>query len=60
MVPLVLLLADVLVLTHDPLADVRVLQGGRHLAHVIKDGKLVDRGEQPLAERPLAFPVATA
>jgi hypothetical protein len=37
-----------------------VLQGGHHLAHVIKDGKLVDRGERPQAERPLAFPVATA
>jgi imidazolonepropionase-like amidohydrolase len=32
-------LADVLILTRDPLADVRVLQGGKHLAAVIKDGK---------------------
>jgi imidazolonepropionase-like amidohydrolase len=35
-------LADVLILTRDPLADVRVLQGGKHLAAVIKDGRLVD------------------
>jgi imidazolonepropionase-like amidohydrolase len=35
-------LADVLVLTRDPLADIRVLQRGEHLAAVIKDGKLVD------------------
>lgn len=46
-------LADVLVLTRDPLADVRVLQGGRHLAAVIKGGKRVDLArlgaDQPLA-----------
>ena len=35
-------LADVLILTRDPLADVRVLQGGKHLAAVIKDGKRVN------------------
>src|SRR5215469_12656146 len=35
-------LADVIVLKRDPLTDITVLQGGRHLAHVIKDGKLVD------------------
>jgi imidazolonepropionase-like amidohydrolase len=53
-------LADIIILTRDPLADVRVLQGGHHLAQVIKDGKRVDRGDPPLAERPLAFPLATA
>lgn len=47
-------LADVILLTRDPLADIRVLQGGRHLACVIKDGKLVGRGETALPE-PLAF-----
>jgi hypothetical protein len=26
----------------DPLADIRVLQGGQHLAMVIKDGRVVD------------------
>ena len=35
-------LADLLLLTADPLADIRVLQGGRHLAMVIKDGQVVD------------------
>jgi cytosine/adenosine deaminase-related metal-dependent hydrolase len=34
-------LADVLILTRDPLADIRVLQGGKHLAAIIKDGKRV-------------------
>ena len=36
-------LADLIVLTADPLADIRVLQGGRHLAMVIKDGQIVNR-----------------
>jgi imidazolonepropionase-like amidohydrolase len=35
-------LADVLLLTRDPLADLRVLQGGKHLAMVIKDGRIVE------------------
>jgi imidazolonepropionase-like amidohydrolase len=35
-------LADVIVLDKDPIADITVLQGGRHLTRVIKDGKLVD------------------
>jgi imidazolonepropionase-like amidohydrolase len=34
-------LADLILLTADPLADIRVLQGGRHLAMVIKDGRRV-------------------
>src|SRR5919109_1176555 len=34
-------LADVIILTSDPLADIRILQGGQHLATVIKDGKIV-------------------
>lgn len=46
-------LADVLILTRDPLADVRVLQGGKHLAAVIKDGKRVNlqrlSDDEPLA-----------
>ena len=42
-------LADVIVLKRDPLADITVLQGGRHLACVIKDGKLVDLGEGDLS-----------
>src|SRR5215470_7789766 len=35
-------LADVIVLNRDPLADITVLQGGRHLTWVIKDGRVVD------------------
>lgn len=43
-------LADVIVLNKDPLADITVLQGGRHLTHVIKDGRIVDldRGDDML------------
>jgi len=42
-------LADVIVLKRDPVADITVLQGGRHLAHVIKDGRLIDLGEGDLS-----------
>ena len=35
-------LADVIILDQDPLADIRVLQGGHHLTTVVKDGKVVD------------------
>jgi len=35
-------LADLIVLNKDPLADITVLQGGKHLAWVIKDGTIVD------------------
>ena len=35
-------LADVLILDADPLADIGVLQGGKHLSVVIKDGRQVD------------------
>ena len=35
-------LADVIILKADPLADIRILQGGKNLAMVIKDGKIVD------------------
>lgn len=35
-------LADIILLDRDPLADIRVLQGGEHLAMVIKDGRVVD------------------
>lgn len=46
-------LADIIILDADPLADIRVLQGGTHLAHVIKDGKVVDL--QALTAAPLPF-----
>jgi imidazolonepropionase-like amidohydrolase len=47
-------LADVLILTRDPLADIRVLQGGKHLEAIIKDGKRVGLTPQasPGSERP--------
>ena len=35
-------LADVIILDADPLADISVLKGGRNLATVIKDGRVVD------------------
>ena len=35
-------LADIILLDADPIADIRVLQAGRHVAMVIKDGKVVD------------------
>ena len=35
-------LADILIMDQDPLADISVLQQGRHLSSVIKDGKRVN------------------
>jgi len=49
-------LADVIVLDADPLSDIRVLQGGRHLTTVIKDGKVIDLAG-PVA-RPDTLPFA--
>lgn len=48
-------LADMIILTADPLADIRVLQGGRNLAAVIKDGKVVDLNGHEAEEDILAF-----
>jgi imidazolonepropionase-like amidohydrolase len=55
-------LADLMLLTADPLADIRVLQGGQHLAMVIKDGKTVNLDGQAAEEGVLAFarPAAAA
>jgi imidazolonepropionase-like amidohydrolase len=53
-------LADLLVLTADPLADIRVLQGGQHLAMVIKDGQVVERHGQEAEEDQLALSGAVA
>ena len=50
-------LADVIVLKRDPVADITVLQGGRHLAWVIKDGRVIDRGD---ADAPVRFRHAVA
>lgn len=35
-------LADLLILDADPLADIRILQGGKHLNTVIKDGRRIN------------------
>jgi imidazolonepropionase-like amidohydrolase len=39
-------LADIIVVNKDPIADITVLQGGRHLSWVIKDGKIIDRSPE--------------
>jgi imidazolonepropionase-like amidohydrolase len=46
-------LADVIVLNKDPIADITVLQGGKNLTWVIKDGKAVDL--DPRSEDLLTF-----
>jgi len=50
-------LADLIILKRDPLADIRVLQGGQHLAMIIKDGRIValDGHEEAEAEDTLAL-----
>jgi imidazolonepropionase-like amidohydrolase len=48
-------LADVIILKRDPLADIRVLQGGQHLATVVKDGKIVPLNGRGVEEEMLAF-----
>ena len=48
-------LADVLILDADPLEDIRVLQGGKHLCSVIKDGRQVDLHPQSEDEPELAL-----
>jgi imidazolonepropionase-like amidohydrolase len=53
-------LADLILVTADPLADIRVLQGGTHLAAVIKDGKIVDHQAQTVAPGQLELQPATA
>jgi imidazolonepropionase-like amidohydrolase len=50
-------LADLIVLSKDPIADITVLQGGRHLSWVIKDGRVIDldpKGEELLTFRQAA------
>jgi imidazolonepropionase-like amidohydrolase len=39
-------LADIIVVNKDPIADITVLQGGKNLSMVIKDGKIVDLGTE--------------
>jgi imidazolonepropionase-like amidohydrolase len=48
-------LADMIILNSDPLADIRVLQGGQHLMTVIKDGKIVPLNGHGVEEEMLAF-----
>ncbi len=48
-------LADLILVTADPLADIRVLQGGRNLAAVVKDGRVVDLNGQRVAPEFLAL-----
>jgi imidazolonepropionase-like amidohydrolase len=48
-------LADIIILKSDPLADIRVLQGGQHLATVIKDGKIIPLNGHEVDEQMLAF-----
>ena len=48
-------LADLIILKSDPLADIRVLQGGQHLATVIKDGRIVNLNGHEAAVDALAF-----
>jgi imidazolonepropionase-like amidohydrolase len=48
-------LADIIILKHDPVADIRVLQERSNLSMVIKDGKIVDLGNDTLEESLLTF-----
>ncbi len=49
-------LADMLILDKDPVADISVLKGGRHIQSIIKAGKVVDRDElRGDPARPLGF-----
>ena len=51
-------LADIIILNQDPLADIRVLQGGRNLAAVIKDGRIVDLNGGPVEQDQLLLATA--
>ena len=53
-------LADVIILKSDPLADIRVLQGGQHLAAIVKDGKIVPLNGHGVAEEMLMFAQPTS
>jgi imidazolonepropionase-like amidohydrolase len=48
-------LADLLILDADPLEDIRVLQGGKHLNAIIKDGRRVDLSVQSEEDTLLAL-----
>jgi imidazolonepropionase-like amidohydrolase len=48
-------LADIIILKRNPLADIRVLAGGQHLAYVIKDGKVVNLADPTTEDTPIVF-----
>lgn len=51
-------LADLIILDADPLADIRVLQGGRHLNLVMKDGNIVNLNGHEAETNQLALAAA--
>jgi imidazolonepropionase-like amidohydrolase len=53
-------LADMIVLKRDPISDITVLQGGKYLAHVIKDGRVIDFARLGGVTAPLRFRHAVA
>jgi imidazolonepropionase-like amidohydrolase len=48
-------LADIIILKKDPVADIRVLQERSNLSMVIKDGRIVDLGNDTSEENVLTF-----
>jgi imidazolonepropionase-like amidohydrolase len=52
-------LADIIILKSDPLANIQVLQGGQHLATVIKDGTIIPLNGREAEEEMLAFAQST-
>jgi imidazolonepropionase-like amidohydrolase len=52
-------LADIILLNSDPLANIRVLQAGRHLTTVIKDGRIVPLNGHVAGEEMLSFATPT-
>jgi imidazolonepropionase-like amidohydrolase len=53
-------LADIIILNGDPVADVRVLQGGQNLAMVIKDGKMIGLNGREAEQDRLVFEPSSA
>ena len=49
-------LADILILNADPVEDISVLQGGKHLSAVIKDGRAMDLQAELEQELEVFFP----
>ena len=53
-------LANLILLKRDPLANIRVLQGGQHLVMVIMDGRIVDLDGHEETAGMVAFAPAAA